>query len=1031
MEKKHFRWTLYILIIVGVSSLGMNAMAEYYPDYTYRDHACDAVNLEDAYGIHSYEPLDRFWRTASNCCGPAKIRFPHLDTDPDKFSDANYILDPSERGVACWNNKGILDGSTVNYVSDGTYDDPQGVSPYNMLRLNSSDSLFEVNGRQLEHWDYHIYADRGWGDDVEESKLAEVFENNQINLPYFEGLDAFDNFDKLSVQSKNAFYLDEGMPHLLIVEMGSGTAEFIKNNSEHDGDFTLVRADADNPYGDPIDIELSNPLPSYLEDEVDEALFTSAFPSNAHFSEIVVKESGYYKLNMTIENPQENDLITINTITLVPRPYVLSDDGELLACKAKDGDEHLFQVESSLDGESLFPEEKHISHCEESRAGHVCSPEGYWISAEDPDAPSDRTGLSTSPNLIEDSGLDNGGPFNFSGCNLLDTGYLTCDTGDSGDVLELEDPAHPDRRLDHGQGYIFSARVNGYATIEFLDENDEEHDSIEVDSGDWKRINISGYATDDGVVRINFSGERFEIDDVQLEEKSGGQYEMGNYFETNTARGCCPEDACWNGEECIYSHGERQNKLFTNVDFQTHDGEKGYVCVGQEGNFKFLEKSYRWTHMTPYDYDDKTRDRLVRESDLDNFLEDPETDNRVHNPEFGFCPEDDCFIGENRSSMEHDIQGSNIDRTDCVPGADSMADATLENEKYGKTCVQGEWQTKTPYVANMLLDLAGGQDYSLYCGDYINTLNYAEYDFMGEGENVDILGQTISQLIVSTDEQIIPVRYADKACVLKYGTGVDNTIVAVPLNMHAMGTGADPGENIPSDYQEDGEVDIAPALSYFGLQHGGDCHDVERDRDEFISCDHGTFYNPRHNVVLYAHNTRLNNQIADYEFEDAITASTDVHDKIDEISEEIMEDDTYPDDNPERIRALQNHTRYDEIFIHMSDSKEMVVSREKMLDMRELENDLKYFLLIYAEEFELDQEFMDDYDIEMSPVNASREPEFADVFDYSAPGMPAVLKTSEGTYALSVSDYPESEWFRHWYKFTGRLRGELQLPPTE
>ena len=91
--------------------------------------ACDNVNLRSAVGIHYYAPLDRFWRTGSNCCGDSL-------NNPEYFQDT-LLSDSISR--ACWNNRAVDDDSTINKVV-GT------VEPFNLLRVNPSNPFVVEDG---------------------------------------------------------------------------------------------------------------------------------------------------------------------------------------------------------------------------------------------------------------------------------------------------------------------------------------------------------------------------------------------------------------------------------------------------------------------------------------------------------------------------------------------------------------------------------------------------------------------------------------------------------------------------------------------------------------------------------------------------------------------------------------------------------------------------------------------------------------------------------------------------------------------
>ena len=989
------------------------------------DFTCDRVDLTYIYGDHSYELLDRFWRTSENCCGPGK-----LDDNPRTFSDSGVTQGPSgslnynpntdfDARRACWNGIAVPHGSTIGYASDGNFDSIDS-SPYNLLRVPPS-SPFELDGDVLKGWNYN---------EAITPLLVNIFENSNMIIMSHPGQY---NYNEIVLTSKNSFYLQENMPYNFVLEttgyggIGFSQIDFMLDNSK----FQMSLVDEEGSKI-PIDLRINRNY-DILTDEI--PMFSnmnlnlddhSAIDEILH-DEIIVDESKYYKLKIEIKDIIHFEELDFKTFMLVPRPLVLVDGGNFRACKDSYGNNPFSGTD--LDGDGLISSESLADHCIEKVGDNICSVEGVWINSIDPDTGYDRSQVSKSPNIIRDSGFESGGSFNLGNCNFINNAdgvyfghpesqnrysvgkyYLSCTEVDDSILLR----GSGDDALDYENGYIFSAMVKGEGKITMGDS------SIEFYNSSWSIIEVHGFA-DDGSVKINFEGT-FSIDAVQLEEKSLGQVKRGNFFENSVQASCCPATSCWDGLNCINADSDNIDSHLYNVDFRTHNGQKGYVCLGN-GNFEFAEKSYRWIDHTIYDYDEKTTRRL-RDNDPSIF-DDPSVGELSYIPEFGFCQIGDCYVGRNLDSASS-LNPANINRTDCISGANSHSEISSSNEYMGRYCMQGEWYSKTPFVASFLENIAEelSSTYSLFCGDYPYVLNYYEFEF-DEGSYYDILGQSVASKIHSSG-RIVPIKYADKACALKFGQAPDNLMLAIPLNYDAFGNGDYPiGDNDPYDFLfSPDDMKISSVFNYFGLENGGrGCSRIDNfEEDRFISCGSGIFYNPLHKVILYYPGRSALNLIErsslaplNYGFEDVVGG----------IISNLENDDTFISDNKDDLWALRNHTKYDDVFRFVSPNEKITVSRQKLLDVRDVDLEFfKYLLIAHIDNFDVSGEF-EEFD---SPVRVGEQISVVDAFNTTND---VVMLDDNSFLVFSLERYSESDLFRNWHIFTGRLRGELELPPRE
>ena len=229
------------------------------------------------------------------------------------------------------------------------------------------------------------------------------------------------------------------------------------------------------------------------------------------------------------------------------------------------------------------------------------------------------------------------------------------------------------------------------------------------------------------------------------------------------------------------------------------------------------------------------------------------------------------------------------------------------------------------------------------------------------------------------------------------------------------------------------KLDVAPAFKYFGVADGGNCADaIGSDEDRFIQCrrGQGTFYNPRHDVLLYAHSNAAYSAIEGESLSTRFLQEDMIPEKIEFFREE------HPSEE-DKIWALDNHKRFDDVFIFMEDGQErMTVSREKVHDIRDIdENRFGYLVTVGMHGVDVDEEFSTEYAEVVSPLDHTRPLRPSDMFNLTYPGTEnqksVVVEDGDSVYALSVTDYANNDLYRNWFVYTGRLRGELELPPRD
>ena len=149
---------------------------------------------------------------------------------------------------------------------------------------------------------------------------------------------------------------------------------------------------------------------------------------------------------------------------------------------------------------------------------------------------------------------------------------------------------------------------------------------------------------------------------------------------------CCPDKYCWNGYACV----EPMSTL-TTITEHVADG-RDYRCV--DGSWKRSLLKFDW-----------------------------------NNQQWGFCPqESQCFV-----------LGSGKAENTAQTFTDGKSPICINNGEYimDNYCTQGNWTSRTKYLATKLLEVAQNNEYVLYCAPYQEAL-------LDLGNNDNYLGGPIS-----------------------------------------------------------------------------------------------------------------------------------------------------------------------------------------------------------------------------------------------------------------------------------------------
>ncbi|MBI2208024.1 hypothetical protein HYU50_00860 [Candidatus Woesearchaeota archaeon] len=215
---------------------------------------------------------------------------------------------------------------------------------------------------------------------------------------------------------------------------------------------------------------------------------------------------------------------------------------------------------------------------------------------------------------------------------------------------------------------------------------------------------------------------------------------------------CCSATSCWDGAQCIQNQRNKPNAPAVN----------GFRCV--DGN---------WVNASL------------------NF-----------NPEGtgGFCPESDqCFVNPSGNPDDNNQPDKN---PVCITNEQFIKDDYCEN---------GQWTSRTKFVALQLIDIAKTSDFIAFCDTSENTLNNLNYL---------IQGQLAGSLVTSENN--------NNFCTLVFNDGV---FIGTSLNKPV--------------------ADIGPFLKTIGVD---DCNPALINDGQYHACDSSNkvWYNQKLNSIIYS-----------------------------------------------------------------------------------------------------------------------------------------------------------------------------------
>jgi hypothetical protein len=335
---------------------------------------------------------------------------------------------------------------------------------------------------------------------------------------------------------------------------------------------------------------------------------------------------------------------------------------------------------------------------------------------------------------------------------------------------------------------------------------DDKENTFTIDNGETFEPNSD-------FIIIEFSdGTVFQpflqlVDDLGIGEYNYELQEYPDKFNFRSGLACCPENNCWNGYTCV-------EPMEDVAKMTEHFGlGRDYRCIAGQ-----------WTHL-PVKWD-------------------------WNNQKWGFCSEEEqCFVtsvsqATSNNTAEDFYKGN---APICINPSESILD---------HYCQDGNWTSRTKFLASKLVEVAGNDEFILYCTNYKKALiDYGLETYLGGElpktvENTPDLGDlnieqpeeqtyTCFEDInkISGGKDLVPQKEntcINNMCVLRYKEGSKfKTAFATTLNKNLTD---------PSSY-----------LLAFGVAQE-ELNTICQGEDGFVKCDfdgNKMWYSQELNAIVY------------------------------------------------------------------------------------------------------------------------------------------------------------------------------------
>lgn len=299
--------------------------------------------------------------------------------------------------------------------------------------------------------------------------------------------------------------------------------------------------------------------------------------------------------------------------------------------------------------------------------------------------------------------------------------------------------------------------------------------------------------------------------------------------------------------------------------------------------------------------------------------------------QWGFCSQDNqCFVRPSDPANAlvdskytiKDIYNKNNKATPNLPLCINDKESILDHY-----CDNGDWTSRTKFIASKLIDIAGDDQYTLYCAppqqNFLEYDNQQSYIFGGEPIKEEPKPQDWNQApntkpiqpscfgftpeisktlgLVGLDKED---RCINNVCILKFQeSGITKTAFATTLNKAAT----DPTSFMKALNLEPTEVPTR-------------CKGIETDKDKFIKCSltgldtkGELWYSPQFNAIMYS--------------KDGITTSTSIKDTIINFFKDLFSKTTTPEGKLP-INLLKEAKNVKDIYILRQGDKQITAITE-------------------------------------------------------------------------------------------------------
>ena len=234
--------------------------------------------------------------------------------------------------------------------------------------------------------------------------------------------------------------------------------------------------------------------------------------------------------------------------------------------------------------------------------------------------------------------------------------------------------------------------------------------------------------------------------------------------------------------------------------------------------------------------------------------------------QWGFCNnKNQCLVSrEGESAVPSEESESGFREVTASDFYESISPICINNDEYifDHYCAQGNWTTRTKYLAGKLLDETGSKDFTLYCAPYRQALlNYGIQDSYLGGSSQNIIEEPSSGLLAEPQNEIIQTCFNNQisesfqrlipaqdntcinnVCLIQFD---EKTLFATTLNKDLTAEDSFLLALDPNQQQQIAAREICPIP------------EEEADSEEFFKCTESSlegdlWYSPKLKMIIYS-----------------------------------------------------------------------------------------------------------------------------------------------------------------------------------